>query len=63
MALDLLPFPNGNVLVAFGNDQIVQKRWTVRVDNKAKVSILTSVCHAEVDPNGNLQRKADLSPR
>lgn len=63
MALDLLPFPKGDVLVAFDNDQIVQKRWTVRVDNKAKVSILTSVCHAEVDQNGSLQRRADLSPR
>ena len=63
MALDLLPFPNGDALVAFDNVQIVQKRWTVRVDNKAKVSILTSVCHSEVEPNGNLQRKADLSPR
>ena len=60
--LDLLPFPNGDP-VAFDNDQVVQKHWTVWVDNKANVSILTSIFHAEVDPNGSLQRKADLFPR
>lgn len=36
-----LSFPSGNCITAFDNDQIVQRKWKVKVGQKARVSILT----------------------
>jgi len=37
-------FPSGDLLTAIDNDQVVIKKWTVRKDNRAQISVLTSVC-------------------
>ena len=58
-----LPFPSGDCVAAFDNDQIVQRKWKVKVEQKARVSILTSVCQAVVDEGGTLQKREDLAPR
>ena len=42
---------------------IVQKKWKIKVNQKARVSILTSVCQAEIDRDGGLQKKPELAPR
>ena len=39
------------------------KKWTVRKDNRAQISILTSLCSSEVTTGGVLQRDESLSPR
>ena len=36
--------PSGDVLTAIDNDQVLTKKWTVRKDNRAQISMLTSVC-------------------
>ena len=56
-------FPSGDCMVAIDNDQIVQRKWKVKVGQKARVSVVTSVCQAEVDSGGSLQTRGDLAPR
>ena len=58
-----LSFPSGDCVTAFDNDQIVQRKWKFKVGQKARVSILTSVCQAEVDAGGTLQKREGLAPR
>ena len=56
-------FPPGECMVAIDNDQIVQRRWKVKVGQKSRVSVVTSVCQAEVDTEGSLQKRSNLAPR
>ncbi|XP_032219712.1 uncharacterized protein LOC116602974 [Nematostella vectensis] len=56
-------FPSGDCEVAIDNDQVVKKNWKVRVGQKNRVSIITSVCQAVVDGSDDLQKRPDLSPR
>ena len=56
-------FPSGDCMVTIDNDQIVQRRWKVKVGQTARVSVVMSVCQAEVDPQGCLQTRGDLVPR
>ena len=56
-------FPRGDCAVAIDNDQVVKKNWKVRVGQKSRVSIVTSVCQAEIDPEGRIQQRPDLAPR
>ena len=37
-------FPSGDILTAIDNDQVLIKKWTVRKDNRAQISLLTSMC-------------------
>ena len=62
LSMDELPKPIGDCLVAFDNDQVIGKSYNVRVNNKVKMSIVTSVCVAEVNPNGVLQKQDNLKP-
>lgn len=55
--------PSGDILTAVDNDQVLIKKWTVRKDNRAQISVLTSVCVAPVNPNGTLQRNPSLALR
>lgn len=36
-------FPSGDLLPAIDNDQVLIKKWTVRKDNRAQISVLTSL--------------------
>ncbi|XP_044169889.1 uncharacterized protein LOC114973333 isoform X3 [Acropora millepora] len=36
-------FPSGDLLPGIGNDQVLIKKWTVRKDNRAQISVLTSL--------------------
>ena len=56
-------FPSGDVLTAIDNDQVLIKKWTVRKDNRAQISVLTSVCVAQISPYGTLQLQPSLAPR
>ena len=55
--------PSGDILTAVNNDQELLKKWMVRKDNRAQISVLTSVCVAPVHPNGTLKRNPSLAPR
>lgn len=50
-------------MVAIDNDQIVQRKWKVKVGQKARVSVVTSVCQAKIDSGDSLQTREDLAPR
>lgn len=56
-------FPDGDCLVAIDNDQIIPKKWKVKVGQKSRVSVVTSVCQAQVDKDGSLQQQTRLAPR
>ena len=60
--MDVRQVPGSDILVAIDNDQVLIKKWTVRKDNRAQISVLTSVCVAPVHPDGTLQRDQSLSP-
>ena len=56
--------PEGDLLTAIDNDQVLMKKWTVRKHNRTQISILTSVCCAEVATGDSvLQQDESLSPR
>ncbi|KAM7436188.1 hypothetical protein ABFA07_013990 [Porites harrisoni] len=60
--MDVPQVPGGDILAAIDNDQVLIKKWTVRKDNQAQISVLTSVCVAPVHPEGTLQWDQSLSP-
>ena len=62
LTMDVPQVPAGDILVAIDNDQVLIKKWTVRKDNRAQISVLTSVCVAPVHPDGTLQWDQSLSP-
>lgn len=64
LIMEIPTLPEGDILTAIDNDQVLMKKWTVRKDNRAQVSILTSVCCAEVSTsNALLQRDESFVPR
>ncbi|CAH3180849.1 unnamed protein product [Porites lobata] len=62
LTMDVPQVPGGDILAAIDNDQVLIKKWTVRKDNQAQISVLTSVCVAPVHPEGTLQWDQSLSP-
>lgn len=61
--MDVQQMPSGDILTSIHNDQVLIKKWTVRKENRAQISILTSVCAAQIDQAGVEQRKKSLAPR
>ena len=43
LTMNVPQFPSGDLLTAIDNGQVLTKKWTVRKDNRAKISVLTSV--------------------
>lgn len=62
LTMNVPQVPSGDILTAIDNDQVLIKKWTVRKDNRAQISVLTSVCVAPIYPNGTLQQNSDLAP-
>lgn len=56
-------FPHGDLLTAIDNDQVLINKWTVRKGNRAQISVLTSVCAAQIVKDGTLQREPTLALR
>ena len=44
LTMNVPQVPSGDILTAIDNDQVLIKKWTVRKDNRAQISVLTSVC-------------------
>lgn len=49
----------GDSEIAVDNDQVVKKNWKVRMEQKSRVSTITSVCQEDKQ----LQKRTELSPR
>ena len=62
LTMSVPDFPPGDVLSAI-DVQVLIKKWTVGKANRAQISVLTSVCVAQIAPHETLQREAALSPR
>ena len=62
LTMNIPEVPSGDILTAIDNDQVLIKKWTVRKDNRAQISVLTSVCVAPVDRSGTLQSNQSLAP-
>lgn len=62
LTMEVPQVPSGDILTAIDNDQVLIRKWTVRKDNRAQISVLTSVCVAPVYPNGILQLDSNLAP-
>ena len=62
LTMEVPQVPSGDILTAIYNDQVLIRKWTVRKDNRAQISVLTSVCVAPVYPNGTLQLDSNLAP-
>ena len=62
LTMEVPQVPSGDILTAIDNDQVLIRKWTVRKDNRAQISVLTSVCVAPVYPNGTLQLDSNLAP-
>ena len=54
---------DGDLIVAFDNNQVLQRRWKVQLRNEVKCNIVTIVVFFRVDKKGKLQMKAELSPK
>ena len=63
MEIPQLQVPSGDLLIAIDNDQVLIKKWTVRKDNRAQISVLTSVCLVPFHPDGSLQLDQSFAPR
>ena len=63
MEIPQLQVPSGDLLIAIDNDQGLIKKWTVRKDNRAQISVLTSVCLVPFHPDGSVQLDQSLAPR
>lgn len=61
-ACNEMPAPVGDLIYAFDNDQVIGKIYHVRANKKLKTSVITSVCMAEVEPTGTLQKDKTLKP-
>ena len=47
LTMNVLQVPSGNILTAIDNDQVLIMKWTVVCkDNRAQISVSTSVCSA-----------------
>ena len=56
-----VPFPKGTVRVAFDNNQIIGKTYTIRAENKVPSSIMTTTMYAKISEE-ELQIQNDLAP-
>lgn len=63
ITMDVLQELSGDILTSIDNDQVQIKKWTIRKDSRAQISILSGVCVPEVDHVGFEQKKKLLAPR
>ncbi len=58
-----VPLPIGNTIVAIDNNQILQKKWAIRVETQTTTSTITMVV-AFIDPNvsADIECNPDVIP-
>ena len=55
--------PTGDLAAVFDNNQILQRRWKISVDNTVKCSVITMIIYMNMDKNGDLQTNPHFHPR
>ena len=54
--------PLGDIVIAIDNNQILKKKWGIRVENKSYHTVVTMVVAFELDEDGKLQCDPSLAP-
>ena len=54
--------PLGDIVIAIDNNQILKKKWGIRVENKSYHTVVTMVVAFELDEDGKLQCDPTLAP-
>ena len=54
--------PSGTVMNVFDNEQTIGRKTGTVLDNKTKCSVITTVVHAKISDNGDIQNRKDLKP-
>ena len=57
-----IPFPEGTARVAFDNNQIIGKTYSIRADNKVPASIMTTTLYAQISDKELQQKKGNSPP-
>jgi Tfp pilus assembly protein PilN len=52
----------GDLIIAFDNNQILQRRWKVQLRNGVHCHVVTVVVHFLLEPKGKIQENAALKP-
>ena len=60
LTMEIPAMPGNDNLTTIDNDQVLLKKWTLRKDNRAQISILTSVCHAEVGTSSTVLQRDEF---
>ena len=53
---------SGNLVGVFDNNQTLQRRWRVMLENKVYCNVVTIVAFFQLNRNGDLQTRSDLKP-
>ena len=53
--------PHGDIVIAFDNNQVLQRRWKVRLSNEVKCNIVTIVVVFHIN-DAKLQHVSDIKP-
>lgn len=62
-SMNQLQFPCGDCVVVFDNNQVIGRSWKVKLNNKVKSSVVTTICQIEYPGYGNIQSRNDLLPK
>ena len=54
--------PIGDIVLVIDNNQVLKKKWAIRIENRCYSSVVTMVVAFEIDKEGHLEEQEDLSP-
>ena len=54
--------PSGDVIATFDNNQVLQRRWKVKLRNEVKCNIVTVIAFFKISSEGILQTQCELKP-
>ena len=57
-----IPRPLGDILIVIDNNQILKKKWAIRVNNKSYSTVVTMVVAFEQDIHGTLEFDPAMAP-
>lgn len=55
--------PLGDIIVALDNNQVLKKKWGIKVGNKCYNSVVTMIVAFEIDRDGKCEERKDLAPK
>ena len=54
--------PEGDLIIAFDNNQVIQRRWKVKLKNEVACNVVTVVACFQLNNDGALQRNVQFHP-